>query len=138
MKKIFLIVAIILCNFYSVFTQYSPNNNIYTPNGTKVDFAMTYTGTDFFTSQELKGFQDELSDQYGAAMQIGNNTQTRTYNCYSYAWHMVNNSGIVVNPPVWFDGHPHEYMADCSYVEVYSIQKTQINQINLSKGVALI
>ena len=104
MKKFILIIAIVLCNFYSGIAQ--TNSYVLTPNESKVTATIYPNPVYNWTKDQIDGYQKWLTANYNAVL-IGN--QSNTYNCHGYAW----DSSEVVKMD-----YPGAYWTDGSYEDL--------------------
>ena len=83
-------------------------NAPYTPNGTEVQYATQFSGSDL-SQTEISEIISEEDEHYTNTTRVSN--PTKKYNCHSYAWFSQNTS----DNNYWIQ-YPYTYINDQSYV----------------------
>jgi uncharacterized repeat protein (TIGR02543 family) len=118
MKKIFVVLALILCNVFSSDAQTWTPTTIHTPNGTTVPNVSVLVSQPAWTQSQIDAWKYEVA-MYGATYL---EDPTWAYNSHGYAWHMrQGGSNVRINTP----GHS-TYWTDGSYVAVSESQATHV------------
>jgi len=128
MKKIFLIISFVVCNYLFGFAQCNTTGytltNIKTPNGSTVPDTYILTSSDFATPNQgqIDGWIEELQRDY-AATYMG--PPSLAYNCHGYAWHVSEGGNKVWIGFCTTSAHSI-YWTDGSYTAVSESQATKV------------